>query len=287
MLANAKVNLSLHVTGKRPDGYHLLQSLVMFAGVGDELTLTPATAFSLKIEGPCAGSLKKESVADNLVSRVVQALAEDAGKTPDAALTLVKKLPIGAGLGGGSADAAAALRILDMHWQTQYLPGRLAAIGAKIGSDIAACVHNKPVWMEGAGERIALCDIPFDIPVLLVNPGIPVATKDVYAHLVRPFDVMRELPRQFMHYEALLEFLHSTRNSLQDAAVAIAPKILALLSQLETLEGCQLARMSGSGSTCFALFDNHKDCEKAAAMLYSRHPDYWVRSTKLLGSHHG
>lgn len=287
MLAKAKLNLSLHVTGKRPDNYHTLQSLVMFANIGDTLSLTPANKFALEIDGAYADALRNEDASTNLVSRASHTLAKHAGIAPDVHIKLSKNIPIGAGLGGGSSDAASILHLLNKHWNLGYSHAKLAEIGGALGSDIPACVHAAPLWMEGAGERITPCDIAFDIPLLLVNPGIHTATKDIYARIQPPYDTPRILPEKFADKTLLFDYLRKTHNSLQNAAVALSPGIGALLAEMETLKGAEITRMSGSGSTCFALFSNQADCDAAASVLYSRHSNYWIQSTTLLGGHHG
>ncbi len=284
MLACAKVNLFLHITGKRQDGYHLLQSLVMFADAGDEIRLQPADAFSLGILGEYADDLSQEDVAKNLVARAAFALAEDAGKACDVAIILQKNIPIGAGLGGGSADAAATLHALNAHWNLGYSVEKLAAIGAHLGADIPACVYNKPLLMKAIGEKITPIEIVFDLPILLVNPRFHVATPDVFRAYMPPFDVVIEMPKQFESPEVLLDFLATMHNALQTPAMAIAPQIKVLLDELQLLPNARLARMSGSGATCFALFDTVEACNIAAEIIMAAYPDYWIQAARLKGN---
>ncbi len=288
MLACAKVNLFLHVTGKRQDGYHLLQSLVLFADVGDEISIQPADGFSLTIMGEHAAILSQEDVAKNLVSRAAFALAEVAGRACDVAITLHKNLPIGAGLGGGSADAAATLRALNTLWNLDYSLEKLAAIGARLGADIPACVHAYPLLMEGVGEQIQPIDVAFECPVLLVHPRVHSSTPETFRAYIPPFDAVIAIPASFATPASLMDLLKATHNALQTPAISFHPQIASLLEQLKMLPHCQLARMSGSGATCFALFDTLEDCMKAAEIMKLAHPDYWIRAAHLKGNtNHG
>ncbi|MDX2073664.1 MAG: 4-(cytidine 5'-diphospho)-2-C-methyl-D-erythritol kinase [Alphaproteobacteria bacterium] len=278
MLAAAKINLMLHITGKRADGYHLLQSLVMFAAIGDEVTLQPSEDFSLQVRGEFAGALQ----GDNLVTRAAQALADAAGITPHGALTLEKHLPVGAGLGGGSADAAAALLLLAKEWKTN-IP--LAPIAATLGSDVPACMEMTPLWMEETGHRITPLAVPFDVPVLLVNPGVEVSTQAVYQQFLPPYAEPITLPGQFPTLESLVSFLQRTHNMLEKPATRLAPAIRTALYDMTMLQGCLLARMSGSGATCFGVFATEEACIAAANTLSGLHPNWWIRATRLTGNH--
>ena len=264
MLAPAKVNLMLHVTGKRADGYHLLQSLVMFADIGDDVSLTPSDDFSLIVTGEFASHLHGE----NLITKVAHAF--DARGF----LTLSKNLPVGSGLGGGSADAAAAIRLLS-------LPTK----GEEFGSDIPACLHAAPLWMEGVGERITPVSIPFDVAVLLVNPRREVYTKAVYQRLAPPYAAPMKLPSQFTTLAELLQFLEKTHNALKTPATQMEPMIGTVIKAITALPSCLLSRMSGSGGTCFGIFPTQDACINAARALQTAHPDWWVRATKLQGNH--
>ncbi len=283
-LARAKINLMLHVTGRRNDGYHLLQSLVMFAETGDRLTVQPSNDLTLDIRGAFADSLQKTS-GDNLVLKAAYALAKHAGRTPQARITLQKNLPIGAGLGGGSADAATALHLLAEYWQLELAPGTLHRIANTLGSDVPACLSTTPQWMEGTGHILTPLDVAQDIPALLVNPGKEVPTKDVYHALTPPYDAEIPMPQVFQTVSSLLDFLKTSHNALETPAIALEPAIGGALHELQSLPGCELARMSGSGATCFGLFPTPQLCEDAARMLQARHPDWWIVPTTLRGTH--
>lgn len=271
--APAKINLMLHVTGKRADGYHLLQSLVMFAEMGDDVVLNPHGKSPLHITGPFADGLSAE---DNLVRKA----AAKTGKENNP-LMLYKNLPIGAGLGGGSSDAAATLRLLgsDIPIST------LHTIAASLGSDVPACLFGKPCWLEGVGEKITPIDIAFDIPALLVNPGKIVTTQAVYQALSSPYDTPISLPASFASLEALLAFLHTTHNTLEPPARTLEPAIGEVLAALAELPHCTLARMSGSGATCFGIFPSTNACEEAARRLQHTFPHWWIQPTLLKGFH--
>jgi len=287
MLAPAKLNLTLHVTGKRADGFHLLQSLVMFADVGDVISVQKSGNWSLQIAGRYAPLLQAEALENNLISRAAQALSV-AGNVPcHAAVTLEKNLPIGAGLGGGSADAACVLKALNVHWQLGFSMQKLAAIGAPLGSDISACIHGAPLWMEGVGERISQCYIPFDIPVLLVYPNIHAATQTVYGALTEPYDGATSLLNAFNSRDELFAFLRASHNRLQAPAISLQPEITALLTSLEALPNAKICRMSGSGSACFALFDSPEHTAQACEMLRLRYKEYWIMPTLLRGTKNG
>lgn len=271
--APAKVNLTLHVTGRRSDGYHLLDSLVAFAGVGDRVSARPADSVSLAIEGPFAVGL--DSGADNLVLRAARALAPDRG----AAIGLTKSLPVASGIGGGSADAAATLRVLSRLWGLPLPPAdRLAALGA----DVPVCLAGRPRRMRGIGER--LDDVAALPPAWLVlaNPGVPVPTPAVFAALTRRDGAtMPERLPDWADAGDLARFLVTQRNDLETPAITIAPVIGQVLTALGATVGCLIARMSGSGATCFGLYATEAQARHAARALLR--PGWWVVAAPLLG----
>ena len=255
--APAKVNLFLHVTGRREDGYHLLDSLAVFAGVGDELTASPAEALTLEIDGPEGGALVAEP--DNLVLRAARLLAAEAGRLGrpvfDVDLTLDKHLPIASGVGGGSSDAAATLRLLDRVWGLGLGRDRLAALARPLGADVPMCVWGAPLRARGIGEEIDLLPPLPPFRLELSNPGIPVATPAVFRALeARDNPPLPPLPARFADLDGLVDWLAATRNDLQTAAIAIAPQIAETLADMRARPGCRFARMSGSGATCFGVF---------------------------------
>jgi 4-diphosphocytidyl-2-C-methyl-D-erythritol kinase len=271
--APAKVNLYLHVTGRRDDGYHLLDSLVAFVDIGDRLRAEPATSLSLTVDGPEAADLT--AVADdNLVLRAAHLLADRAGITAGAALHLDKHLPVAAGIGGGSSDAAAALLALKRLWRISLEDEALSALGARLGADIPACLYGRAVWVGGIGERLEPAALP-DAGVLLVNPRAALPTAAVFAARRGPFgDVGRFAPIPG-EASALARALMQCRNDLTQAAIDLVPEIAAVLAQLSRLPGSLLARMSGSGATCFALFADRAAAEAARSVVAATEPRWW------------
>ncbi|MEL7099100.1 MAG: 4-(cytidine 5'-diphospho)-2-C-methyl-D-erythritol kinase [Pseudomonadota bacterium] len=256
--APAKVNLCLHVTGQRADGYHLLDSLVMFADVGDRLALMPAAEMSMSVTGPFALGVPTD--ARNLAWRA----AEAAGWTGHIALE--KNLPHGGGIGGGSSDAAAVLRALDA--QVDPLP---------LGADVPVCRVGRAALMTGIGEVVTpIADDPSFFAVL-VNPGLHVATPDVFAALrSKENPALDPLPTRGAGLRAWLDWLRAQRNDLQEAAIAHAPGIGRVLRGLEATPGVLLTRMSGSGSTCFGLYPTRSAAQLAASAIAAERPDWWA-----------
>ena len=269
--APAKVNLFLHVTGRRDDGYHLLDSLVVFADVGDEVRADPGDGLSLAIEGEEGSAL--ESEADNLVLRAARALASEAGIVPRAALRLSKRLPVASGIGGGSADAAAALRVLDAAWSTSLGHARLARIGLSLGADVPACLASVPVRMGGIGEVLAPAPGLPPFGILLANPRVALATPAVFAARRGGFSAPAALPAGWPDAAAMARDLAAFANDLEAAAIALRPEIATALRAIAELPGCLLARMSGSGATCFGIFADPAAAARAAAAL----PRSWWR----------
>ena len=272
--ARAKINLFLHVGERRSDGYHPLQSLAVFTDLADSLTAEKADALSLDVTGPFAAALAKE--ADNLVLKAARALSPDQG----AKLSLAKNLPVASGIGGGSADAAAALRLLNRVWGLNRDDAALAAIAAGLGSDVPVCLASRPSWMEGRGEILTDLSCLPHLPLLLVNPGVAVSTREVFAGLERRSGAAMKLPSGgFRDMADLLRFLDSTRNDLEAPARKIQPVIGEVLKSLLSLPGALFARMSGSGATCFGIFPDDESCGRAAALLAGAHPNWWVAPT--------
>ena len=267
--APAKVNLYLHVTGRRADGYHLLDSLAVFPPVGDTLSATLAPELSLRLEGRFGAGLASEP--DNLVLRAARALAAAAGITTGAKLVLTKELPIASGIGGGSADAAASLRLLSRLWG---LDVDLHAIATRLGADVPVCLANVPTRMAGIGEILTPApDLP-QAGILLANPGIAVATPAVFKARTSPYSPPATVPAAWDSTAALVRDLAALGNDLEAPAIALAPEIADVLAALQALPGARLARMSGSGATCFALFDAPAAADAAArAMMPTK---WWV-----------
>ena len=275
--APAKINLYLHITGRRPDGYHMLDSLVSFAGAGDEIRLEPAPRFDFIIDGPQAGALKKEPADKNLVVRAAQALAELTGKSPDVRLTLIKNLPVASGIGGGSSDAAAALRVLALHWGIAADDTRLHEAAADCGQDVLDCLKAEKTYITAdgtaPGTSLPLCH------TVLVNPGKALATADVYqacrecSRFFKSGASFEETPEDPAQLAVMLKARH---NDLAAPALRLMPEIKDVLDALDGSADCLLARMSGSGATCFGLFSSRDSARRAAAVILEAHPGWWV-----------
>ncbi len=276
--APAKINLTLRVLGRRADGYHELESLVAFADLADTLTLRPGDSLALDVAGPFAAA--SGSVAGNLVLKAVAALSQRVGGVMAGHFLLEKNIPVAAGIGGGSADAAAALRLLARANGIALDDARLMDAARAVGADVPVCLASKPCIMRGVGEQLSP---PLDWPRLaavLVNPGVALATRDVFAKFAVPQGgaPIADVPRT---QQAMPAFLAQHGNDLTQAAVACAPVIDDVLAQLRDVPGSLLARMSGSGATCFALFASRDEAATAASMLQARHADWWVTRTVL------
>ncbi len=280
--AAAKVNLYLHVTGKRPDGYHEIQSLVAFADAGDQVTAVTADGWSLAIDGPHAPLLASGNHEDNLALRAARQLAGSGSRK--AALTLTKNLPVASGIGGGSADAAATLRALKLLLGLDFGD---ASAWAGLGADIPVCLLNQPALVEGMGEKLTPVSGLPALPAVLVNPGIPSGTAAVFQALARSGQYGTAsssplpAPADLRSPETLAAWLAQQRNDLAAPAIETLPVIADVLAALAAVPGNLLARMSGSGATCFGLFSTEEVAAKAGAELARQHPDWWILPTKL------
>jgi 4-diphosphocytidyl-2-C-methyl-D-erythritol kinase len=278
--APAKINLYLHVVGRRADGYHLIDSLVAFAALGDTLAIEPAERLTLAVEGPFAGALARE--ADNLVLRAARLLAETVGIEPRARIRLVKRLPVASGIGGGSADAAATLAGLVRLWNLDMPHGALTRLGLQLGADVPVCLAGSPVFVSGIGEEIAPAPRLPDCAVVLANPHRPVPTAAVYGTRSGPFQRPAPFAENPVDIAALGRLLLARGNGLATAAAQIEPTIPAVIAALEALEDCILARLCGSGATCYGLFADEQTARKSAQRLARAHPDWWVAAARLL-----
>ena len=277
--APAKVNLTLRVLGRRADGYHELESLVAFAGVGDALTFAPGDALTLTVSGPTAPAAGDS--ADNLVLKAARALAERIAGLTLGRFALSKRLPVAAGLGGGSADAAAALRLLAHANGIALDDPRLMQAAQATGADVPVCLDPRPRLMRGVGDVLSA---PLDLPRLfavLINPGVAVSTREVFAALNLPPAAPPALAGAPPPPSALLAEIASGRNDLEQPAIELEPVIADVLSIINKLPGCRLARMSGSGATCFGLFETNAAATAAARTVRVGYPQWWVRATVL------
>jgi len=281
LLAPAKLNLYLHVVGRRPDGYHLLDSLVAFADIGDDLTVYPAPELTLDLAGPFARDLGGDP-RDNLVWRAAELLAQRLGRAASARIHLEKNLPVASGIGGGSSDAAAALKALDGLWQGGLGQGRLAGLARGLGADVPVCLAGKTSWLGGIGEEVAPAPKLPRTWLVLVNPGKALPTADVFKARRGPYAEPARFVRAPANAAALAALLKSRGNDLTNAALALVPEIGTALELLEACPGALIARMSGSGATCFALFATRANAAAAARRLKSQKPGWWVANGRLL-----
>jgi len=265
--AAAKVNLFLHVTGRRPDGYHELDSLAVFAGAADELRAEPAAALSLALRGPFGATLEAE--ADNLVLRAARALAAVAGREPLVRLTLDKNLPVASGIGGGSADAAACLRLLGRLWNVTLSP----ELALSLGADVPVCLAGVAARMSGVGERLTPAPRLPACGMVLVNSGVALGTADVFRARGAGFSAVAALPDAWSDARSMADDLARLGNDLEPPAIGLCPVIGDVLAALRATPGCLLARMSGSGATCFGLFADPASAARAALAL--RRPGWW------------
>ena len=283
--APAKVNLTLRVLGRRADGYHELESLVTFAEVGDRLSFVPGGELALAVRGPNA--VQAGDGADNLVLTAAQSLAARVAGIGLGAFDLDKRLPVAAGLGGGSADAAAALRLLARANNIPADDGRLYDAARVTGADVPVCLDPRPRLMRGIGEILsAPLKLPA-LPVVLANPGVGLPTKSVFAGWKPAVPQVLTLDvaslGKITSREEYLQLLATQANDLESAAIAVEPVIAEVLVALRALIGCRLARMSGSGATCFALFSSAAAAIEAAKTLSGKYPQWWVRPSALGG----
>jgi 4-diphosphocytidyl-2-C-methyl-D-erythritol kinase len=269
-IARAKVNLWLNVVGRRADGYHLLDSLVAFADLGDTLRIAPASGLSLAVEGLGAAELNR---VDNLVLKAARLLAEESGTKAGAAFRIVKRIPMAAGLGGGSADAAAALRGLHRLWRLGLTSAKLSALAVRLGADVPMCLGQRPCLASGVGEKLESAPPLPDCGLLLVNPGVALPTPSVFAARRGDFSPVRPVERPWSDLPGLVTALAARGNDLTEAAIEIQPVVGEVLLVLRRTPDVRYAAMSGSGATCFALYDTFADAERAATDL----PSSWWR----------
>ena len=283
LCAPAKINLFLHVGEKREDGFHALESLAVFVEAGDRLDFAPAERLEVKIGGPFARALSADE--NNLVLRTARALAHERTNL-GASIAIEKNLPVAAGLGGGSADAGATLRALNVLWGLELGEAELLRIAATLGSDVPACLLSRPVWMEGRGEKLTKTPAMPQLAMVLVNPGVEVPTARVFERLNARtgLGAMEPPPASIQSLWDVVAYLSDAENDLEAPACEIAPEIEHVLETLWDEPGCVAARMTGSGATCFGLFENGRySALPAAESIAHAHPSWWVRATRIAG----
>ncbi|MGP9819063.1 4-(cytidine 5'-diphospho)-2-C-methyl-D-erythritol kinase [Salinarimonas sp. NSM] len=282
--AAAKVNLTLAVLGRRDDGYHELSSLVAFADVGDDLALVPGGGTALAVDGPQAAALTSD--ADNLVVKAARALAERVPGLTSGRFRLTKRLPVASGIGGGSADAAAALRLLARANGLSPDDPRMIAAAAATGADVPVCLAGRVCVMEGIGERLGPALPCTELPAVLVNPRVPVETRAVFRALGLVPGAVRAAPttpgpETGLSAAEFVAHLRAVGNDLEAPAITVAPVVSDVLAAVGATDGCALARMSGSGGTVFGLYGSDADATAAAERIAADHPGWWVCATRL------
>jgi len=282
VLAAAKINLDLLITGRRDDGYHLLDSLVVFADIGDELTAELSDGLSLEITGPFSGDL--QNPGDNLIIKAARLICEEAGALPNIKFHLIKNLPVSSGIGGGSADAAAALKLTIQKLLLSVDEDKLTEIALKLGADVPVCLKSSACVMSGIGEEICDVSLKSCAYLLLVNPGVSVSTAEVFkrSHELRvSFDEKRQKYVGQVNFTFILERLKESGNSLQLAACDIEVEIKEVLNEIAQTEDVLISRMSGSGATCFGLYETKVSCQKAAKKIKDINYKWWVVETQF------
>jgi 4-diphosphocytidyl-2-C-methyl-D-erythritol kinase len=278
LLARAKVNLWLNVVGRRADGYHLLDSLIAFTDLADEIAVASSDRLSLTVDGPLASAIAQEG-DNNLVLKAARLLADRAGVAPRVALTLTKRIPVAAGLGGGSADAAATLQALIDLWRVALPVEELFDLAARLGADVPMCFAGRAALASGVGEQLAPAPPLPPCAILLVNPGVALPTPDVFKARGNAFSEPRPL-RPWTDLASFAAALAERGNDLTDAAISLRPLVADVLAFLRKSGGARHVAMSGSGATCFALFDSVEHARRAAARLPT---SWWHHAGKLIG----
>jgi 4-diphosphocytidyl-2-C-methyl-D-erythritol kinase len=277
---SAKINLFLHVTDKRADGYHDLQSWVAFAEVGDTVRVREAKQFHISVDGPFAHLLPP--MGDNLITKTVNLLSERHQQKPNVMIELTKNLPIGTGMGGGSANAAATARGLQHLWGFDWVPDDAVWLARNLGADVPVCLLGQSVMMGGIGEDLQkTTTLPPDCHIVIVHPAVGVSTSAVFNMMSPPYTPPIESASEIRDVLDLVQALQQTRNDLMHPAIAIEPKILEVYRALTRQSGCLLARMTGSGSACFGIFADEETARAASFAIRHQEPKWWVRATRL------
>jgi 4-diphosphocytidyl-2-C-methyl-D-erythritol kinase len=277
--APAKINLYLHVTAKRNDGYHLIESLVAFANCGDQISAVPSGELKLTIEGQFSGDLSPNS--DNLVIKAALMLAKFAGIKATGDITLTKNLPVASGIGGGSADAAATLCALIELWNISISTRNLFALAEKLGADVPVCLKGVPSIITGIGDEIIPAPKLPKLWLVLVNPNISVSTANVFSKHQEKFSLTQPFTAKSQSVEKLANVLSNYRNDLTTAAKLVAPIIKDVLEAAEATENQLLTRLSGSGATCFSLFKTKNAADTAVKQLLTKHPLWWIKAASI------
>jgi len=283
--APSKINLTLSVFGRQSDGYHLLQSLVVFTEFGDELSLLKGNEFSLTVDGPFAGDIEGE----NVIQKIAKNLIKDFDIDGIGAVRLWKELPVAAGVGGGTADAGAFVRLVQRLFEGKVDPSDLRGFAAQFGADVPVCIQSCPSIMYGYGEKLLPLKTFPQMGILLVNPRIQISTGEVFSNLnmsadERSYDfkALETLSAGFHSIDDVIAYMNSVPNDLTKPAIAICSDVQTVIETISRIENCRVARMSGSGATCFGLFETVAAAKTAAATLEKKYPGWWIRSSRVL-----
>ena len=287
--AFAKINLSLEILGRRSDGYHQILSLVAFTEFGDQLVYDPGQSFAVESDGPFAISVQGE----NLIVTAAKKLSNHFPNINLGRVHLTKHIPVAAGLGGGSADVAAFFKLVEQHDESQLKGFDWVSFGALIGADIPVCLCRETSFMGGFGEQLSAVDVRAEVHIVLVNPGVELITGGVFKALNAPaYSAERQvasrnrdmshMPKSFQSFQHLINFLHSHPNDLTKPACRQAPVINRVLGVLERCDGCALSRLSGSGASCYGLFESAPEAQQAGEQIAHEFPLWWVQSTRLI-----
>tara|TARA_R110002072_G_scaffold5447_1_gene35037 strand:+ start:88 stop:987 length:900 start_codon:yes stop_codon:yes gene_type:complete len=283
VFAPAKINMFLHLTGRLANGYHTLDSLVCFADIGDIIEIEAAHNFSFHIKGPFAHKFKEnESTSfidgDNLVVRAARALAQITDMPLNVKITLTKNLPLASGIGGGSSDAAATLWGLQEIWSLSHDADYLLPLMTKLGADVPVCFSCSPQIMRGIGDKITAAPPMPEIPMILVNPMVSCNTQDVFLHHNGKYRKDKNIPQDVSSQDKLINALKTYDNDLTTPAIQCTASIKNVIYALEATDQCRIARMSGSGATCFGLYDTNEQAKQAEESIKSENPDWWVKT---------
>ncbi len=286
VFAPAKINLYLHILKRLGNGYHALDSLISFADIGDYIEINHASEFSFHVEGEMSGILRGRDLdpgpqSGNLVVKAAWRLARLAEKTPNISITLTKNLPAGAGIGGGSSDAASVIWGLCTLWDIPHDADFVIELLASLGADVPVCFEARTAYVKGVGEHFKYSDSLPEMPIVLVYPGKPCATATVFSKFSGQYSDPVALPHSFKNLEATIDLLKSCCNDLLEPALKIVPDIDNSLRAIEAQSGCLLSRMSGSGSCCFGIFNDEISANNAAKAIAHDNPDWWVKPAWL------
>ena len=276
----AKINLFLHVLGNRPNGYHELESLVAFTQVGDNLSIEPADELTFALKGPFAEKLLLNE--SNLVAQAARLMGKGLKKMPGARITLEKNLPVASGIGGGSADAGATLSALNIFWRVGRTRKELLELGLFLGADVPACIYGKTAFLAGIGELIKPAPKFPSMGVLLVNPGLSLSTAKVFSSFDSAFSKANNEIESWLNLQTFIAYLQKKTNDLEVPAKRLAPVINEVLDVLENEPNCLLARLSGSGATCFGLFPSSEYAKKSKQNISNKHQEWWVKDTDFV-----